>query len=301
MQSVERLPLSVVIASTQPWPEVRPCLDSLHSQAQTVGAEIILADGSGQALPDTPAPLYPGVIRLKAPGASVFQLRALAMAQARGEIIAVTEDHSVVRPGWCERILKAHKDHPAAAAIGGAVENGATASLVDWAGFFINNGRFMLPIRCGESEHISLQANISYKRRALPDSFPEYGMVEYLHNRTLRDQGEKLVADDQIVVEHVQSLSFLGTCTINFHNGRSVAGFQLQRMQPHERLLQLFRCFMVPAIRFGKTLEVVLEKHRRTGRLLASLPIIACILCCAAAGEFTGFLLGPGRSPCRLQ
>jgi len=106
---------------------------------------------------------------------------------------------------------------------------------------------------------------------------------------------------DQIVVEHVQSLSFLGTCTINFHNGRSVAGFQLQRMQPHERLLQLFRCFMVPAIRFGKTLEVVLEKHRRTGRLLASLPIIACILCCAAAGEFTGFLLGPGRSPCRLQ
>ncbi len=301
MRSVERPPLSVVISNTQPWPEVRPCLDSLHSQAQTIGAEIILADSSGQGLPDVPDSSYPEVTWLKAPGASVFQLRALAIAHARGEIIAVTEDHCVPQPGWCEQILKAHKDYPEAAAIGGAVENGATASLVDWAGFFINNARFMLPIQCGECEHISLQANISYKRRALPDRFPDYGIVEHLFNRALREKGEKLVADDQIVVKHVQSLGLLDSCTINFHSGRSVTGFRLRHMHSGERLLQLPRCFIVPLVRLWVTLRLVLRKRRFVGQLLASIPIMACILSFVAAGEFVGFIAGPGNSPQRLQ
>ena len=55
------LPLSVVIATAQPWPEVRACLDSLHAQAQEIGAEIIVADGCGRGLTDDAAAAYPEV------------------------------------------------------------------------------------------------------------------------------------------------------------------------------------------------------------------------------------------------
>ncbi len=44
-------PLSVVIATTKAWPEIEPCLESLHWQALAMGAEVLVGDGHGQGLP----------------------------------------------------------------------------------------------------------------------------------------------------------------------------------------------------------------------------------------------------------
>ncbi len=133
------VPLSVIVATSQPWPELRMCLDSLHVQAVRAGAEVVVGDGTGQGLPEDVARRYPEVTWLKVQGASVLQLRALAMSHTSGEVVAVTEDHCRVAPDWCERILEAHKRYPEAAAIGGAVENGARRKIIDWASFFIVN------------------------------------------------------------------------------------------------------------------------------------------------------------------
>jgi len=46
--------LSIVIATTQPWPEVRLVLDSVYDQAQDAGAEILVADGNGNGAVATP-------------------------------------------------------------------------------------------------------------------------------------------------------------------------------------------------------------------------------------------------------
>jgi hypothetical protein len=44
-------PLSVVIATAEPWPEIRECLESVLHQARSVGADVVAADGCGRALP----------------------------------------------------------------------------------------------------------------------------------------------------------------------------------------------------------------------------------------------------------
>jgi hypothetical protein len=292
------LPLSVVVATNSPWPHARMCLDALTGQARAVGAEIILADGCGRALPEGGDGAYPELTWLKAPGESAFRLRWLGMARARGEIVAVTEDHCRVRPGWCERIVEAHRDDPSAAAIGGAVENGTAQHLVDWASFFIANGPFMGPIENGEAERISLQANSSYKRRALPREEPaNLGVMEMLHNQALRKQGAKLVADDRIVVDHLQCLDLRTFCALHFHNGRSIAGFRLQRMGRAERVLRLGSCLLLPPVMLWRTLTSVLPKRRFRDRVLLGLPAIAWLLCCHAAGELAGYLAGSGNSP----
>jgi hypothetical protein len=289
--------LSVIIATNNPWPQVEKSLASLVDQARAVGGEIILADGCGRALPDAAHP-YSDVIWLKAPGSSTFRLRSLAVGRARGEIIAVTEDHCHVHAGWCDGILKAHAEHPSAAAIGGAVENGASHHLVDWAAFLIANSPFMRPLRNGASERIALQANISYKRRAVAaDSFPDLGMMEMLHNQTLRRRGDTLVADDRIVVDHVQCHDFPTFCALHFHNGRSIAGFRLTRIGTPERLLRLGGCFVLPPVMLWRTLRPVFEKRRFRSQALASLPFLMSLLLCHAAGEFLGYLAGPGHSP----
>ncbi|HSE44551.1 MAG TPA: glycosyltransferase [Gemmatimonadales bacterium] len=294
------VPLSVIIATTKPWPEVRATLESLHGQIQDVGGEILVADGDGEGIPKDVAERYPAVRILSRPGASVFSLRGLAMAEARGEVIAVTEDHCVVTPGWCNRILAAHQAHPEVAAIGGLVENGATTRLIDWANFLIVFGPFTAPIESGPRRAISLQANISYKRRVIPKEAGELGMMEMLFNRRLREQGELLLADDRLLVYHVQSWGFWGTFAAHFHNGRSIAGFRLAQMGTAERLARLAGCALLPPVLWWRTVWPVLRKGRLVWPALASLPLTGLIAFCHAAGEFVGYVAGPGGSPRKL-
>lgn len=295
-----RLPLSIVVATTKPWPEICACLDSLLKQANAVGAEILVADGHGRGMPDDGRESYEGVIWLKKLGASVFGLRKLGMRQARGEIIAVTEDHCRVAPNWCEQIIQAHKDYPHAAAIGGAVENGATTSLMDWANFFLVFAPFVSPIRNGPCERICLQANISYKRRVVSRMASHFGVMEMLFTRQLRQEGEVLIADDRLLVSHVQSHGFWGTFAAHFHNGRSIAGFRLEELGGMGRMLRLGSTAILSPYLLWSTLRALMSKQQVLGKVLASLPLLALLVCCHAAGEFIGYMAGPGQSPQRL-
>ncbi len=294
------LPLSIVVATGRAWPQMEPCLDSLHDQARAVGAEILVADGHGQGLPPDVADRYPAVKRIKWPGRSVFQLRELAMTKACGAVVAVTEDHCTVAPGWCERILQAHRDHPEAAAIGGAVENGATTRLIDWANFLIVFGPFTAPIENGEQPAISLQANVSYKRRVVPRTTSPLGIMEFLFIRQLRARGETLIADDKLIVSHHQEWGFWGTFAAHFHNGRSIAGFRLSRIAWIERVLRLGGCAILPAHLLRVTIAPAIRKGRLIKPALMSLPLATLVVTCHAAGELVGYLVGPGKSPQQL-
>ena len=294
------IPLSIVVATTKPWPEIRACLDSLLGQSKSVGAEILVADGHGRGLPEMDKESYKGLLWLKNPGASVFGLRKLGMSHAQGEIIAITEDHCRVAPNWCEQVIQAHKDYPDAAAIGGVVENGATTSLMDWANFFLVFAPFVSPIRNGPSERICLQANISYKRRVVSRMASQLGVMEMLFTRQLRQEGEVLIADDRLLVSHVQSHGFGGTFAAHFHNGRSIAGFRLEELGGMGRMLRLGSTAILPPYLLWSTLRSLMSKREVLGKVFASLPLLALLVCCHAAGEFIGYMAGPGQSPQRL-
>jgi hypothetical protein len=295
------LPLSTVVATTQPWPEVGPLLASLGEQIATVGGEVVLGDGSADGLPAEVRAAYPRLRVLHRPGASVFQLRAAAVADARGDVIAITEDHCVVAPDWCARILAAHREHPDAAAIGGAVENGATATTIDWASFFLVNGASMPPIRDGVRRAIALQANCSYKRSALSPDASELGMMEWLLNEDLRRRGAVLRADGRILVSHVQSLGVAATCRIHYDDGRTIAAFRLARIGPLERAVRLAACLVMPPLLTIRAAFHVLTKRRRAATLVASLPWMLVLTSCKAWGNALGFLFGPGASPARIR
>jgi hypothetical protein len=288
--------LSIVIATTQPWPEMRLILDSVYDQAQALGAEIIVADGHGQGGPEGTSAGFPSVIWLRSPGASVYQLRSMAMAKARGQIIALTEDHCLVAPDWCRAILASHREHPDAAVIGGAVENGANTHWIDWASFFYANGASMRPLGIGECRQIT-QLNLSYKRRVVPTTFPAEGRMEWIFNDELRKKGEKLVADERIVVDHVQALGFQGTCRLHYQGSRAVAGFRLPHMTALERCVRLCACCVMPFVLFARTVASVLSKRRLGATLMFSLPHLALLVCIRTVGAFAGLVGGLGDSP----
>ena len=120
-------------------------------------------------------------------------------------------------------------------------------------------------------------------------------------NRGLRRRGERLIADDPIVLYHIQSLGFRATCRIHLDDGRSVAGFRLPHIALPERVVRLLACFVMPFALLVRTMVPILLKRRFPGRLVASFPLIVLLLCCRAAGAFRGFISGAGDSPWRIR
>lgn len=294
-----RLPLSVVVPTTQPWPELRMTLEALAGQALEAGAEILVADGHGRGLPDGGAD---GVRWLRQPGANVFELRARAIAEARGEIVAMTEDHCRPARDWCEQIVRVHAEHREAAVIGGAVMNGARG-LVDWANFFISNEPAMPPERGPWRAGITGQANVSYKRSALA-GYPADPLDEGLFRIDLESRGLAL-NDPRVRVDHVQSLGLGGSCAIHFHDGRCI-GASRRSHYGHWRLrVEIVKDLMLPLRVPVATVRVIARAMRRHPSLrrtaVLGLPWVAAMTAFHAAGELAGVVAGPGDSPARMR
>jgi hypothetical protein len=294
------LPLTIVIASIQGWPAIRKNVKTFRAAAEAVGGELIVADGSGNPAPPQEE-IGSHTVWLSEPGTSVFQLRRLAYRMARGAIVALTEDHCFVAEDWGRRILDAHAEHPEASVIGGAVENGATGSLIDWASFFVVQSAFMAPLVSGPASRLAGAVNVSYKQHAL-DALADHegmGAMDVLHQAMLRERGEALWADDGIRVTHEQSLGVKATIVIHFHAGRTMSGFRRQHMTPYQ-WLRAAGAFVVPIGRMARILAFGARK-RQLSRMLPSAPWALGLLYSQAAGQLIGYALGAGDSPRRVQ
>jgi hypothetical protein len=286
-------PLSVVVATTERWPHLRPCLDALLPEVQTVGGELIVVDGHGEGVPPDEASPYRRLTWIKKPGASVFELRAAGVAAARTEIVATTEDHCIVGNGWCESILAAHRRHPEASVIAGAVYNGSPHRLADWANFLMTFAAFTPSI--APSSRWPPPANISYKRGLLPDDV-EAGWLDFEFPPTQQSKGEVIV-DERISLAHFQSDSLIEHAIRHFHNGRSTGGHGFGSSGIQDR--ELVRRIKLPIRLIFEVLSFTEGKYENR-YAIRSLPAIVLLAMAHALGELVGAFAGPGRSPHHL-
>ncbi len=291
----------MAIATTEGWPYMRAVLDSLRADVEHLGVEIVVSDGSGGPPPPVEA-LPAGTVWSASHSNDVFRLFADAMRRCRAPIVATTEDHCTVRLGWCEAIMRAHLEHPEAAAIGGTIENGSTESLLDWGSYFITQGPHMGPLGQRQTHFVTNEACLSQKRWAvdLLDDLGGLGVAMIFHTRALHERGHVLRVDDRFGVDHFQSIGFQETTTIHFHNGRTIAGFRRKRMARGD-WLRVALGGVLPAYRIARILRICLPKRRHTRELLASLPWALWCEYSAGLGHLVGYATGPGDSPRHLR
>lgn len=293
-------PISICIGTTVGWPGIEPCIRSFLDEARAVGAEIIVGDGSGLPPPDDPD-VAGSVTWRNEDERSVFKLVTRNVAAARGEIVALTEDHCTARPGWVAAILRAHAEYPTAAAVGGAIENAPTGrSPLRWASHLMTQGSHMAPLSNGPAARIANEANISFKRWALRDANDHpMGFITIHQTRALAERGHLLVNDDRIVVDHHESLSVRETAVIHFDDGRTISGFRRRRMGRGD-WLRLLGSPLLPLYRTARVVRNAATKgHGRT--VLTALPWLVVLEYCHGVGEFIGYLRGAGRSPFGLR
>lgn len=282
-------PLSIVVATGEPWPTIEPCLERILPQAEAVGAEVIVADGGG-----TVAEHLSGVTTVVIPGASVFELRARAAERATGEIVAFTEDHCMAEPDWCERILAAHENAPNLAMIGGAMQNGSTSRLIDWANFLPVFSPFMPPLVGDRGDRVPPPGNISFKREFLPFPIDPGDLIVGLPRR-LHEEG-LIGMDETILMAHHQEKGFFGSFVNHFHNGRSTTGLGLADASKAAKR-QHRRLALRAAPRLLRRVAGDLRRRRATLRIKMSLPLVAGTIVFHTIGELVGLARGPGRSP----
>src|SRR5579883_2511960 len=122
--------LSVVVASVNGWRVLGPTLDALDAQPERGRMEVIVVDAVGGETRTRLRARRPGVELIEADRDTIPRLRHLGVLRAKGDLVAILEDHGRVSPDWAASILRAHQGPWGA--VGGAVENGMPG-LVNWA------------------------------------------------------------------------------------------------------------------------------------------------------------------------
>ena len=287
--------ISVVMATKNPGQQLYPCLDSLRDQDQSITAEIIVADASTDDSEQIIRARYPDV-RVLHFDASMDspQLIREALRQARGQIIAVTDAYCRFPPHWLANLQRAHEmDY---AVIGGAVENGNSDGLLNWACFFADYGAFMLPAQRRVTPLLAGN-HVSYKKWLLDQKLGSMddGFWKVFFHHDLEREGMQFLFDPSLVVYYTRRNTLVSFLMRYYRNARLFAAFRCKRISPASRFLRVIASPALPPLLLYQRLRAGLTKKAHRLRALLSLPLLALFVTVWAAGEFSGYLQGPKR------
>jgi glycosyltransferase involved in cell wall biosynthesis len=289
--------VSVVIACVNGMPSIGECIDHLSDQEGDIPAEIIVADRCGEPVRREIRQRYPQVVLIEADAhATIPKLRAMGMALAKGKMIAILEDHCNVSRTWMEVVRRAQA--AGEQAIGGAVENGATDRVVDWAVYFCEYARFMLPVARGRVQEITGNNSV-YDRRLLERIGPELKeevWESFLHQK-MREMGVPFYSDPELLVSHKKEFGYGYFWSQRYHYSRSFAGMRMAGAPIWKRLAVAGASgVLLPPLLLWRMFKSVRAKGRLGAQFARSLPVIGTFLVPWAWGEVVGSLMGPGRS-----
>ncbi len=294
--------VSVVIAAVNGRAALAECLAGLQRQQGDVAAEVIVVEPEGSEVAHFVRPDNPNVRFVTLRGLpSIPRLRAAGIHVARGDIIAITEDHCIPWANWYASIRRAHA-YRAAAAIGGAVDNAATTRLVDWAVYFCEYSRFASPLREGPCDDLPAP-NVSYKRQLLLGPRPlvtdEYW--ETVVHQSFKRLGYELWCDPSLGVDHLMHFGFWSFVVERYHYGRAFAAQRNPSLGWAGRALHVaLSPALIPLflLRIGRN---VLARRQHWFRFARCVPMICCFTAAAAVGEGVGHTLGAGDSALRMR
>jgi len=285
----DRPAMSVVVASWAGETALFRCLGSLEPQW---GPTEIIVAFNGEPEPVAGLAARSPKLRLvRGPeGASVFRLRTLGIEQARGRVIALTEDHATVSPRWVEALCTAHR--AGRAIVGGPVENGLVERAYDWALYLCEYGLHMPPVSEGPVDQLS-GINVSYDhdlliscRNIWRDAFRE----NEVHD-ALRTAGHQpYLIPDAWVKSHLPMR--LGEAMMHLFGGGCHFGrYRTSRSTSLGRLFLALASPAVPLILLGRLAHrVAVRQPARIWHLVRGLGYLALVLGAWSAGEALGYV-----------
>ena len=297
--------LSILITVVSGKEPVRRCLLTLQPQAQAVAAEIIVpydewAMEVGELQPEFPEVNFHLIADSVGANVPAHQhrlydrRRAVGLGLARGEVIAMTEDHAVPASDWVKQILVAHRQP--FGVIGGAIENGIDRPM-NWALYYCDFGRYGCPLTEGDVEYVS-DVNVSYKREAL-EAVRDVWRDEYHETTvhwTMKQRGIELRLDPALkVYQHRPPMTLVKAFRERTEWGRVFAETRVAAIGLLQRIFFALVAPLLPAVLLTRVAKNMLRQHRSFAQMATALPLAAGLLIGWAWGELIGYINGAPR------
>jgi hypothetical protein len=281
--------LSAIVPIREGLQEIESVLESLLPQARATGAEVVVVGRAGGVAPD-------GVRVVHVDDDNIFRLRLAGIRAARGEVVAIGEDHAIPRPDWCEAVIRAHAEQPGAPAIAGCLVNATVRTVAARGNFLAFAAPYQPPMPALPARRPPPLSALSFKRAALSDVGDALGSFEAVLVPRLFAEGA-MGADDRIVVDHYQDHGVVWAVLNGFHGARAAYGYLRAEQGAAERLRQARWSLANWPLRL--LAEARLATRGVSGRR-RELALVALVGTAVGVGGAVGSLAGPGRSPDRV-
>jgi len=286
-------PLVSIVIPTYARPErLRDCLAALARQTMAADAFelVVVDDGSPQPVepPADTVPTGPAVRIIRQQNAGPSAARNRGVQEARGELIALTDDDCLPAPTWLESLVAAHRQCPDAL-VGGITVNGLVDNLFATTSQMIIDLVYEHFNRDHEAAYFLTSNNMLCSRSTysalggFDTSFPRAGAEDRDFCDRWRASGRplRLVAAATIEHRHCQNLGqFLA---LHYRYGRGAYVYQAKRRLRGSGTMQEDMGFHSNLIR---QLPRHLRQHRGLGRKAQIVSAIAIWQATNAVGFF---------------
>lgn len=288
--------LSIIIAAWNSVSLLSECLLSLENQVCGTDIEVIVVSNFNEGIDETKKRFSFANYSVFPSNTTVPKLLTSGINKCSGTIIALTEDFCTFDLNWCLEIKKSHELN-SFSIVGGAIENKSVKSLLAYAVYFFDYGKYMLPNQMQSFDKLSI-LNLSYKRELLENIQESYrkGFFEIFINNELKNCGYKLIFNPKAVVFHNKTYVLRKIARQFYHQARSFAARRATDFSKTKRLLFTAGSLLLPFLLLKRLCLQVIRKNRFYKELLMSSFFLSVLVCVWSLGEFSGYLCGAGRS-----
>lgn len=276
-------------------------LQSVLEQANGLECEILIADLTDGDHPPLPNQDQPRVRVLQVRwGRHLGEMRQIAIAEARDEVVAFLEDHVTIDPGYLLAVSEAFKDEWAA--VGPVVRNANPDVGVSSTVHLLHYGLWNPSSTSGEVGLLPGN-NSAYQTAVLK----QYGdrlecllLTDTVFQMRLRADGHRLCSEPSARLNHLNATSLKTAMTSEylFHRCFVVARRLEFGWSGLERLWAIARTPITPWVRLLRLARlVIVQMPSRRRRFFLDLPSLVTLQHAAAWGQLAGLLLGFGDAP----
>ena len=281
--------ISVVVASFRDVSLLDACLSSLREQCQTHQAELIVARASTADELELLGRRFPFAQFVMCPiGASVPELRGAGLSAARGDLVALTEDHCVAAPDWISQLVSG--SHANVEIIGGAMRNAQRRRGIDWGAYFAEYG-FFADAPANGDPYIT-GANVAYKRDAAREAaaLASNGAWEDVIHGRFAEQGRPMRFVGSAIIAQNKNYDFISFCQDRFEHGRNYARARLQESGGRRRWVYLLGTLALPFLLMFRVARV--NASHEPAAFIRALPFSFAFLSMWSIGEWFGYWRG---------
>jgi hypothetical protein len=221
--------------------------------------------------------------------------------EARGEIIAIIEEHCLAAPDWLERALEAHAGGNYGA-VGGPILDHGYRRLRDWVVYFLEYNGYLPPWQEGDVSDLN-GANIAY-RRAVLFRYKELlgpGYWEASAHPPMLADGVKFRSAPAMTVHHRGPFNYWYYLQQRYWFSRAFAGWRGSNLPMGRKIAYVVMSPLVPFLLLARMTQRVRQKRCLVAKFAQSVPLLLPALTVYVAGECIGYLTGPGDALSKVE